>query len=166
MLPHQAGEEEADGGCSPPKVQAVPAHGRQPENSKLWISYILGVFALHAYPRARTNTAAELFPQHTPGVMCWHSCSLGGTTMLSYTGWGHILGQWAKKYSLKRMGRKCWQIHIALDITALAWRWWTVSFQYKRVYDNRKLAKNSRFMSSAVPLPNSVRLAEEPISWP
>lgn len=120
MLPYQAGEEEADSGCAPSKVQAVQAHGRWPAGCKPWMSNSLGVFALHALPGARTNTPAELFPQHTHGVMCWHSCSLGGTTVFFHTGRGDTLGQWAKKYSLKRTRRKCWQLHISLDITVLA----------------------------------------------
>lgn len=79
--------------------------------------------------------------------------------------WGmDTVGQWTKTCSLKRKGRRCRQLHIPLDTSVLASKWWTLSFHYKRVYDNRKLANSSRFLSSAVPSPNGVRLAKKPIS--
>ena len=83
--------------------------------------------------------------------------------VLSY--WGmDAEGQWVKTCLLKRKRKKCWQLPIPLDISVLASKWWTLSFHYKRVH-NRKLTNNSRFMSSAVPLPNSIRLAEKPSFW-
>ena len=140
------GQQTASSGSARAQVCLHHVHSQEPEQT-----HQLNFSHNALTPRSsRGYMLAQLFPWRDHCVVPY---------------WGtDIAGQWAKMCSLKRKGRKCLQLRIPLDTSVLTSKWWTLSFHYKRVYDNRKLTNNSRFLSSTVPLPDSVRLAEEPIS--
>lgn len=90
-LPHQAGEEEGNGGRFPSKVQAVPAHKQLASRQQALDQQQPRCVCITCIARSQkkhiswTFSATHSF-QEAHRDICWHSCCLGGTTMFFHTG--------------------------------------------------------------------------------
>lgn len=73
------------------------------------------------------------------------------------------VGQWAKTCSLKRKGRKCWQLHIPLDTCANLKMVDTQLSLWKSLWQ-QKIGKQHQIVSSAVSSPSGESLSEDTIS--